>query len=99
MFYLGVDVSKAKLDCMLLDSKTNKVKAKSIPNTSAGFTQLIEWLAKNKAPDAYIVMEPTGVTPFGRWGDVLFWVMLLVAGVAGGVPAARKKLRWAPAGT
>ncbi|MDN4056588.1 transposase [Massilia sp. YIM B02763] len=61
MFYLGVDVSKAKLDCMLLDSKTNKVKAKSIPNTSAGFTQLIEWLAKNKAPDAYIVMEPTGV--------------------------------------
>ena len=61
MFYLGVDVSKAKLDCMLLDRTTNKVKAKSIPNTSAGFTQLIEWLAKNKAPDAYIVMEPTGV--------------------------------------
>lgn len=43
--------------------------------------------------------EPTGVTPFGRWGDALFWLMLLVAGVAGGVPAARKKLRWAPAGT
>ena len=43
--------------------------------------------------------EPTGVTPFGRWGDVLFWVMLLVAGVAGGLPGGRKKLRWAPAGT
>ena len=26
-------------------------------------------------------------------------LLLLVAGVAGGVPAARKKLRWAPAGT
>jgi transposase len=61
MFYLGVDVSKKNLDCMLLDSTTSKVKSKSIPNTNAGFGQLLEWLAKNKAPNAHVVMEPTGV--------------------------------------
>jgi transposase len=61
MFYLGVDVSKAKLDCLLLDSTTGKVKSKSIQNTNAGFKQLIEWLAEKKAPDAHVIMEPTGV--------------------------------------
>ena len=61
MFYLGVDVSKAKLDCLLLDSTTGKVKSKSIQNTNAGFKQLIEWLAEKKAPNAHIIMEPTGV--------------------------------------
>lgn len=61
MFYLGVDVSKAKLDCLLLDSTTGKVKSKSIQNTKAGFKQLIEWLAEKKAPNAHVIMEPTGV--------------------------------------
>jgi transposase len=61
MFYLGVDVSKAKLDCMLLDSTTGKLKSKAVPNTNPGFKQLIEWLVKQKAPNAQIVMEPTGV--------------------------------------
>jgi transposase len=61
MFYLGVDVSKAKLDCLLLDSTTGKVKSKSIQNTNAGFKQLIEWLAEKKAPSAHVIMEPTGV--------------------------------------
>jgi transposase len=61
MFYLGVDVSKAKLDCLLLDSTTGKVKSKSIQNTNAGFKQLIEWLAEKKAPNAHVIMEPTGV--------------------------------------
>lgn len=60
MFYLGVDVSKAKLDCLLLDSTTGKVKSKSIQNTNAGFKQLIEWLAEKKAPNAHVIMEPTG---------------------------------------
>jgi transposase len=61
MFYLGVDVAKAKLDCMLLDSTTGKVKSKSVPNTNAGFKLLLEWLAKHKASSAHVVMEPTGV--------------------------------------
>lgn len=61
MFYLGVDVSKAKLDCMLLDSSSGKVKSKSLANTPAGFVQLIEWLGKQNATEPHVVMEPTGV--------------------------------------
>lgn len=38
MFYLGVDVAKAKLDCMLLDSSNGKLKSKSIANSSAGLS-------------------------------------------------------------
>lgn len=61
MFYLGVDVAKAKLDCMLLDGTSGKRKSKVIPNTAAGFTQLLEWLDKQGAPEPHVVMEPTGV--------------------------------------
>jgi transposase len=61
MFYLGVDVSKKTLDCMLLSSETGKMKSKSIANTSKGFEQLLEWLTKQKAVDVHVVMEPTGV--------------------------------------
>jgi transposase len=62
MFYLGVDVAKAKLDCMLLDTSSGKLKSKAnIPNTPAGFGQLLEWLVKQKAPKPHVVMEPTGM--------------------------------------
>lgn len=61
MFYLGVDVAKAKLDCMLLDTSNGKLKSKSIANTVAGFGQLLEWLVKQKAAKPHVVMEPTGV--------------------------------------
>lgn len=61
MFYLGVDVAKAKLDCALLDSATGKIKSKVVPNTAEGFRTLLEWLDKHKAPEPFIVMEPTGV--------------------------------------
>lgn len=61
MFYLGVDVAKAKLDCMLLDTSNGNLKSKSIANTVAGFGQLLEWLTKQKAAQPHVVMEPTGV--------------------------------------
>jgi transposase len=61
MFYLGVDVAKAKLDCALLDTSTNKRKTKVVPNTAAGFAQLLEWLSKHRVPQVFVVMEPTGV--------------------------------------
>ena len=61
MFYLGVDVAKAKLDCMLLDTSSGKRKSKVIPNTPAGFAQLLDWLDKHKAQQTHVVMEPTGV--------------------------------------
>jgi transposase len=61
MFYLGTDVAKAKLDCMLLDTSSGKQKSKAVPNTPAGFAQLLEWLVKQKAPNPHVVMEPTGM--------------------------------------
>lgn len=61
MFYLGVDVAKAKLDCMLLDTSNGKLKSKVIPNTAAGFAQLLEWLVKQNAAKPHVVMEPTGM--------------------------------------
>jgi transposase len=61
MFYLGVDVAKKKLDCMLLDISSGKMKSKVIDNTPAGFSQLLEWLVKQKAAKPHVVMEPTGM--------------------------------------
>jgi transposase len=62
MFYLGVDVAKKKLDCMLLDTSSGKMKSKAaIPNTPAGFAELLDWLHKNKAVNPHVVMEPTGM--------------------------------------
>jgi transposase len=60
MFYLGIDVAKAKLDCMLLDSTTGKLKSKSINNSAVGFKQLLEWLDKQKVQQVHVIMEPTG---------------------------------------
>jgi len=64
MFYLGIDVAKAKLDCcLLLDPESTKRKSKSVANTKAGFATLLEWLAgKGVAlPQLHAVMEGTGV--------------------------------------
>lgn len=61
MFYLGVDVAKKKLDCLLLDSSNGKVKSKVVDNTAAGFATLLEWLGKQKAAELHVVMEPTGM--------------------------------------
>lgn len=62
MFYLGVDVAKAKLDCALLDTSTGKLKTKVVANTAPGFKDLLNWLSKQKeAPVPHVVMEPTGV--------------------------------------
>ncbi len=61
MFYLGIDVSKAKLDCALFDSTTSKQKCKVVSNDPDGFAKLLEWLAKQKAEAVHAIMEPTGV--------------------------------------
>lgn len=61
MFYLGIDVSKAKLDCMLLDASSQKKKSKVVTNDDAGFKQLLEWLSKRGAANVHVVMEPTGI--------------------------------------
>ena len=45
MAMIGIDVSKAKLDCMWLrDPVSLKVKSKVLPNTVAGYQALLVWL-------------------------------------------------------
>lgn len=62
-FYLGMDVSKAKLDCLLLKPLTGKRKSKSLENTPAGIKTLLAWLDKQGVgtTQVHVVMEPTGI--------------------------------------
>ena len=64
MFYLGIDVAKAKLDCCLLLNETgHKRKTKVVANTAAGIVTLLEWTDKQglPTPQLHVVMEATGV--------------------------------------
>src|SRR5262245_59384412 len=60
---LGIDVAKAKLDCVLLDQERGKQRDKSVPNTTAGVLALVKWLGERGVPNDQltVVMEPTGV--------------------------------------
>lgn len=63
MFYLGMDISKNKLDCCLLDEAGGKRKSKVVANSRAGIAALLEWAAKHGvvASQLHVVMEATGV--------------------------------------
>ncbi len=64
MFYLGMDVAKAKLDCcLLLDEASGRRKTKVVSNAKSGIVDLLAWVAKqNVSPEAlHVVMEATGV--------------------------------------
>ncbi|GMR18731.1 MAG: IS110-like element IS1663 family transposase [Gammaproteobacteria bacterium] len=65
MMIIGIDVSKAKLDCLWLkDSARNKVKTRVVPNTPKGFVTLLDWAVKQtQEPVAtvHFIMEATGV--------------------------------------
>jgi len=64
MFYLGMDVAKAKLDCcLLLDEASGKRKTKVVSNSRSGIVDLLAWVAKqNASPEVlHVVMEGTGV--------------------------------------
>lgn len=64
MFYIGIDVSKAKLDCsLLLEVDRLKRKSKSVANSKSGVSDLLDWAAKHGALPAelHAVMEGTGV--------------------------------------
>lgn len=58
MSYLGLDVSKAKVDCALL--LNNKVKSKVVQNTPEGFSVLTQWLLKHGADRVHACCEATG---------------------------------------
>lgn len=64
MFYLGIDVSKAKLDCCIYpQGLTGKRKNKVFPNVKNGFAKLREWLVGLGADLSHttVVMEATSV--------------------------------------
>ena len=63
MFYLGMDVSKSKLDCCLLDELGDRRKSKVVANSGTGIAVLLEWADKQGIPAAQLhaVMEATGV--------------------------------------
>ena len=64
MFYLGMDVAKAKLDCcLLLDDTSNKRKTKVISNNKSGIADFMVWIGKQQiSPNAlHVVMEGTCV--------------------------------------
>jgi transposase len=64
MFFIGIDVSKSKLDCcLLLEVGSSKRKAKSVANSKIGVADLVVWLAKQAIVpgDLHAILEGTGV--------------------------------------
>jgi len=64
MYFIGIDVSKIKLDCcLLLDADNHKRRAKVVANAKAGIANLIAWCAKQKVPvhELHAILEGTGV--------------------------------------
>ena len=60
LYHLGIDVSKAKLDCALR-FPSGKYRDKVVENTKRGFTVLTEWLSRQDASSPHVCMEATGV--------------------------------------
>ena len=62
-YFLGIDVAKAKLDCLLLDSLQDRRRSKVVPNTPEGWNALVQWLAKHGVArdEVHAILEPTGV--------------------------------------
>ena len=65
MNVIGIDVSKNKLDCALIDgSNHDKFKFKVVSNSEEGFIALIKWLnqhIKSPVSSYHFIMEATGV--------------------------------------
>jgi transposase len=56
--FLGIDVSKARLDCSLLSA--GKYRSKVVRNDEAGLAELHAWLGRNGADQVHVCMEATG---------------------------------------
>lgn len=57
---LGIDVSKAKLDCALR-SPEGKLRHKVVENSPVGFAALKVWLEKQGASRLHVCLEATGI--------------------------------------
>lgn len=64
MYYLGIDVSKQKLDCCLyFEGLDGRKKHKRIANDANGFTKLMHWLTQHleHLNDVSVAMEATNI--------------------------------------
>ncbi len=65
MITIGIDVSKAKIDCLWLrDVTTAKVKSKVFKNCADGHSELRQWATKNTKTtleNIHFIMEATGI--------------------------------------
>jgi len=65
MITIGIDVSKAKIDCLWLrDVVTGKVKSKVFKNTTEGHSALLQWAINNahvESDEIHFIMEATGI--------------------------------------
>jgi transposase len=64
MYFIGIDVSKAKLDCsLLLEVASGKRRAKAVANSRAGIEELLAWCAKQRLEvhELHAILESTGV--------------------------------------
>ena len=59
VYYIGVDVAKAKVDIAV--SIANKFKSKVFNNTPQGFKELTDWLKTLNIHHAHFCMEATGI--------------------------------------
>ena len=57
--FVGIDVSKARLDCAVLVDEA-VTQSKSFSNESAGHEQLLRWLQDESCQPSLIVVEATG---------------------------------------
>ena len=63
-FFMGIDISKKKLDITLYDCKNpKKSKHIKVNNNQRGFEEINQWCKKNEADlsKALVCMEHTGV--------------------------------------
>ena len=64
MFFIGADIDKRKVHCvLLLDPDTGQKRNKAIPNTPAGIKQLLSWAGKQAGAvisELHVIMEATG---------------------------------------
>lgn len=59
MNYLGIDVSKKKIDCCLIVG--DKYLHRVLKNDQSGFEKLRDWLKKYTAEPVYACLEATGI--------------------------------------
>ena len=65
MLYLGIDISKNKLDSCLLFDEGRRKRTKIVANSRVGCTELLAWLKRDwpdvPLPQVHVVMEGTGI--------------------------------------